>query len=143
MKNLLIVIDDLEFKYFEFNKLVTNFWLIKEYLNRGNIVDITVKSNLYLKRDIPYALVYNTKIKNDNIIKENESQERCLNEYNIIFFRPDPPVDIDYINASYILSYVDKNSTFSMKKLTHYPVECITVRIFFVVVKRDNIYPFA
>ena len=36
----------------------------------------------------------------------------CLNEYNTIFFRPDPPVDIDYINASYILSYVDENAVF-------------------------------
>ena len=32
-----------------------------------------------------------------------------LNYFNTIFFRPDPPVDIDYINASYILSYVNKD----------------------------------
>ena len=32
MKNILFIIDDLEYKYFEFNKLATNFWLIREFL---------------------------------------------------------------------------------------------------------------
>ena len=31
MKNILVIIDEIEFKYFEFNKLVTNFWLIWEF----------------------------------------------------------------------------------------------------------------
>ncbi len=112
MKNILIIIDDLEFKYFEFNRLVTNFWLIKEYLLRGNRVDITLKKNLYQKRNIPFALCYKTYLEGEEIKKEENSFEICLNEYNTIFFRPDPPVDIDYINASYILSYVDENTTF-------------------------------
>ena len=116
MKNILFIIDDLEYKYFEFNKLVTNFWLIREFLLRGSKVDITLKSNLFLKKNIPYAIIYKTFLSNnnqkDNIKKENYSNEIQLNEYNLIFFRPDPPVDIDYINASYILSYIDKNSTF-------------------------------
>ncbi|MBR2069657.1 MAG: hypothetical protein IJ877_07860 [Candidatus Gastranaerophilales bacterium] len=114
MKNILIVIDDLEFKYFEFNKLVTNFWLIKEYLLRGNGVDITLKKKLYLKRNIPFAQSYKTYLEGEEIKKTEQSHEICLNEYNTIFFRPDPPVDMDYINASYILSYVDNNSTFVM-----------------------------
>ena len=32
---ILFVIDRVELKYFEFNKLVTNFWLIKGLLERG------------------------------------------------------------------------------------------------------------
>ena len=32
--NILFVIDKIELKYFEFNNLVTNFWLIKEFLLR-------------------------------------------------------------------------------------------------------------
>jgi hypothetical protein len=32
---ILFIIDKLELKYFEFNKLVTDFWLIKEFLERG------------------------------------------------------------------------------------------------------------
>ena len=30
--NMLFVIDKIELKYFEFNNLVTNFWIIKEFL---------------------------------------------------------------------------------------------------------------
>ena len=51
MKNILIIIDEVELKYFEFNKLVTNFWLIKEFLNRGHNVDITIKNKLFQKRN--------------------------------------------------------------------------------------------
>ena len=109
MKNILIVIDDIEFKYFEFNKLVTNFWLVWEYLRRKNKVYITLKSKLFQKRNVPYALVFETHIKDDDIIKEETPTQKCLNDFNTIFFRPDPPVDIDYINASYILSYVNKD----------------------------------
>ncbi|MBR5304806.1 MAG: hypothetical protein IKU37_08280 [Candidatus Gastranaerophilales bacterium] len=109
MKNILIVIDDIEFKYFEFNKLVTNFWFVFEYLRRKNKVFITLKNKLFQKRNIPYALVFETYIKNDNIIKEEKPTTKCLNDFDTIFFRPDPPVDIDYINASYILSYVNKD----------------------------------
>lgn len=109
MKNILIVIDDIEFKYFEFNRLVTNFWFVWEYLKRDNRVFITLKNKLFQKRNVPYALVYETFIENNDLIKEQTPKIKCLNDFNYIFFRPDPPVDIDYINASYILSYVDKN----------------------------------
>ena len=33
-KKVLFIIDEVELKYFEFNDLVTNFWLIKEFLKR-------------------------------------------------------------------------------------------------------------
>ena len=114
MKNILIIIDELEFKYFEFNRLVTNFWLVKEYLLRGHRVDITTKNKLFLKRNNPCALVWDTYINKEDIKKSQNYKTVFLNEYNTIFFRPDPPVDIDYINASYILSYVDANSTLIM-----------------------------
>lgn len=111
MKNILIVIDDIEFKYFELNKLVTNFWLVYEFLKRNYNVYITTKNKLYQKRNIPFGLVFKTFIKNDDILKEKKSQSFCLNDFQMIFFRPDPPVDIDYINACYILSYVNKKNT--------------------------------
>ncbi len=110
MKNILIVIDDVEFKYFEFNKLVTNFWFIYEYLNRGYNVFVALKSGLFQKNNIPFAICYKTfLIANPKVdIKKEEKEEIvCLNNFDIIFFRPDPPVDIDYINATYILSYVN------------------------------------
>ena len=69
MKNILIVIDDIEFKYFELNKLVTNFWFVWEYLRREHKVFITLKNKLFQKKNIPYALVYETHIKNNDILK--------------------------------------------------------------------------
>lgn len=110
MKNILFIIDDIEFKYFEFNKLVTNFWLIWEYLRRNNNVFISLKSKLFQKNNIPFARIWKTYIKNDDIFKEEQSIIENLNNFDTIFFRPDPPVDIDYINASYILSYVSDNT---------------------------------
>ena len=78
--NILFVIDNIEFKYFEFNKLVTNFWLIWEYLRRENRVFITLKNKLFQKRNTPYALVFETHIKNEDIIKEQNATIRCLND---------------------------------------------------------------
>ncbi len=114
MKNILIIIDDIEFKYFEFNKLVTNFWLVREFLNRNYRVDITTKNKLYQKNNVPFGLCFSTFIEDDDIKKSQNANKTCLNDFDIIFFRPDPPVDIDYINASYILSYVDTNKTLVM-----------------------------
>ena len=42
---ILFVIDRIELKYFEFNDLVTNFWIIKSFLERGHEVRIaTIRS---------------------------------------------------------------------------------------------------
>ena len=49
MKNILFVIDEIELKYFEFNTLVTNFWLIKEFLERNFDVSLSTKSRLLIE----------------------------------------------------------------------------------------------
>ncbi|MCR4881408.1 MAG: glutathione synthase [bacterium] len=104
---ILFVIDNLEFKYFEFNKLVTSFWLIKGFIQRGFGVDITTKDRLYLDGKTPMGLTFKTEIKNEDIIKEKDCVKTDLNAYDVIFFRPDPPVDNDYINATYVLDYLN------------------------------------
>ena len=108
---ILFIIDEIELKYFEFNRLVTNFWLIKCFLDRGYEVLITVKNLLYLDANIPMAKVYESTSKNGNIFSGNTLKTACLNDFRTIFVRPDPPVDIDYINATYILSYVNEERT--------------------------------
>lgn len=110
MKKILFIIDELELKYFEFNRLVTNFWLIKCLLDRSFEVYITVKGLLYLEGNIPFAKAYKSISKDNNIFKDDNMLTICLNEFDTIFMRPDPPVDIDYINATYILDYVNKNT---------------------------------
>lgn len=111
MKNILFVIDEIEYKYFEFNKLVTNFWMIWEYLNRDNNVFITLKNRLYQKRNIPFCIANKTYKENDDIKFDKNTIDFMLNDFDTIFFRPDPPVDIDYINACYILNSIDNTKT--------------------------------
>ena len=116
---VLFVIDRIELKYFEFNKLVTNFWLIKGLLERGCEVFISTIDMLKLKSSKAYSDCYKAYEENDNIsYNKNSFKEYCVNDFDLVMFRPDPPVDLDYINATYILDFVDKNKTFIMNDTT-------------------------
>lgn len=106
MKRILFIIDKIELKYFEFNNLVTNFWLIKEFLERDCNVYITTIPNLGLKGRTPVAKCYESYIHNDDIFYKKELKEEFINDFDLVMFRPDPPVDIDYINATYIFDFV-------------------------------------
>ena len=105
---ILFVIDKVELKYFEFNKLVTNFWLIKGFLDRKNDVYITTIPNLSLKSDIPYTKCYETFVQDENIFYKSVQIESKIDDFDLVLFRPDPPVDIDYINATYIFDFVKR-----------------------------------
>ena len=108
MKKILFIIDKIEFKYFEFNNLVTNFWLIKEFLERGNSVHITTIQNLGLKNKTAFAKCYRSFTENNNIFYDKDAFENIeINSFDLVMFRPDPPVDVDYINATYIFDFVD------------------------------------
>lgn len=106
MKNILFVIDKIELRYFEFNKLVTNFWIIKEFLDNGNKVFITTIPQLLLKNKVAYANCYESYVKNGGIYYEKTINQIEINKFDLVMFRPDPPVDIDYINATYIFDFV-------------------------------------
>ena len=112
---VLFVIDRIELKYFEFNQLVTNFWLIKGMLERGCEVFISTIDMLKLKFSKAYSDCYESYEQDDNIFYNKETlKEYCINDFDLVMFRPDPPVDLDYINATYILDFVDKNKTVIM-----------------------------
>lgn len=112
---VLFVIDRIELKYFEFNKLVTNFWLINSLLERGCEVYISTIDMLKLKSSKAYTGCYQSFEGNSNIFYDKDSfSEYCVNDFDLVMFRPDPPVDLDYINATYILDFVDRNKTFIM-----------------------------
>lgn len=110
-KKILFIIDDLELKYFEFNDLVTNFWFIKEFLKRDYKIDIAIKSDLFIESAQAFVLSRNSYLKNENIFYEKPQHKTLINDYDVVFFRPDPPVDINYINACYVFDFVDKNKT--------------------------------
>lgn len=110
--DILFVIDRLELKYFEFNNLVTNFWIIRELLNENKNVFITTIDKLGMSKGIPFAHCYESYEKDGNIFYEKTDICKDINDFQLVMFRPDPPVDLDYINATYIFDFVDRNKTF-------------------------------
>lgn len=116
---VLFVIDRIELKYFEFNDLVTNFWIIKSLLQRGCEVAITTIDMLKLKSSIAYASFYPSYLKNENIFFDKDKlQEAKIEDFQLVMFRPDPPVDLDYINATYVFDFVDREKTLILNDTT-------------------------
>lgn len=109
--DILFVIDRIELKYFEFNNLVTNFWLIRELLFENNNVWITTIDNLGLNSGVAYTNCYEAYEKNGNIFYDKALIKKNINDFSLVMFRPDPPVDLDYINATYIFDFVDRDKT--------------------------------
>ena len=113
---ILFVIDRIELKYFEFNKLVTNFWLIKEFLEKGQEVYITTIDKLGLDSGVAYTKCSKSYIKDNDIFYSKEFEKINIEIFNLVMFRPDPPVDLDYINATYIFDFVDREKTYIMNE---------------------------
>ena len=121
MQKILFVIDKIELKYFEFNNLVTNFWIIKEFLSRKQEVYITITPNLSLRNKAPFAKCYKAYLQNGNIYyKKEDIIEANINSFDLVLFRPDPPVDIDYINATYVFDFVDTKVINSTKAIRNF-----------------------
>lgn len=116
---VLFVIDRIELKYFEFNNLVTNFWLIKSLLHRGCDVAITTIDMLKLKSSVAYASFYSSYVKDENIFFDKDNlKEAKIEDFQLVMFRPDPPVDLDYISATYIFDFVDREKTLILNDTT-------------------------
>ena len=109
--DILFVIDRLELKYFEFNNLVTNFWLIRELLRNNNNVYITTIDYLSVISGKAYTHCFKSFEKDENIYYEKDEIIKLIDDFKLVMFRPDPPVDIDYINATYVFDFVDRNKT--------------------------------
>ncbi len=110
-KKILFVIDETELKYFEFNDLVTDFWLIKEFLKRDYEAAICTKGDLFIENSKGCVFSRKSYLKNENIFYEKPKIKNYINDFDVVFFRPDPPVDINYINACYVFDYVDREKT--------------------------------
>ncbi len=109
--DILFVIDRIELKYFEFNNLVTNFWMIREFLYENENVFITTIDKLNLNSGVAFAYCYEAYEKNGNIFYDKNDILKKIEDFQLVMFRPDPPVDLDYINATYIFDFVDRNKT--------------------------------
>ena len=109
--DILFIIDRVELKYFEFNNLVTNFWLIREMLNQNKNVYITTIDNLSLSGNIAYTHCFETYEKNGNIFYDKQDIHKKIEDFQLVMFRQDPPVDLDYINSTYVFDFVDRKKT--------------------------------
>lgn len=109
--DILFIIDRIELKYFEFNNLVTNFWLIREFLTQNNNVYITTIDKFLLKGNIAYTHCYESYEKNGNIFYDKQDILKKIEDFQLVMFRQDPPVDLDYINSTYIFDFVDRKKT--------------------------------
>lgn len=109
--DILFIIDRIELKYFEFNNLVTNFWLIREFLTQNNNVYITTIDKLLLKGNIAYTHCFESYEKNGNIFYDKQDILKKIEDFQLVMFRQDPPVDLDYINSTYIFDFVDRKKT--------------------------------
>ena len=52
-----------------------------------------------------------TNIQIDLYFYEKPEVLKQIEDFKLVMFRPDPPVDIDYINATYVFDFVDRNKT--------------------------------
>ncbi len=111
-KNILFIIDESELKYFEFNDLVTDFWLIREFLKKDYSVSVAVKGDLFIENAKGCVIAHKAYEQGGNIFYNKDKFTCLINNFDVVFFRSDPPVDINYINACYIFDYVDKEKTF-------------------------------
>lgn len=114
--NILFIIDRIELKYFEFNNLVTNFWLIRELIRENNDVCITTIDNLSLVSGVAHTHCYPVSEINGNIVYDKKVSDRKIEDFQLVMFRQDPPVDLDYINATYIFDFVDRKKTYVMNE---------------------------
>lgn len=114
--DILFIIDRIELKYFEFNSLVTNFWLIKEMLERQNNVFITTIDKLSLVGGVPYVHCYQSYQKDGNIFYDKTDNHREIQKFQLVMFRHDPPFDGDYLNSTYIFDFLDQEKTVVINK---------------------------
>lgn len=110
--DILFIIDRIELKYFEFNDLVTNFWLVRELIRKNNNVYITTIDKLGIQSEKAYAHCHKAYEDTENIFYKKESIKKQIEDFRLVMLRNDPPVDMDYISTTYIFDFVDKTKTF-------------------------------
>ncbi len=114
--DILFLIDRIELKYFEFNNLVTNFWIIRELIQNNNNVFITTIDKLGISGEKAYSHCFSVFENHGNILYDRHEVKRDIESFPLVMFRNDPPVDLDYINATYVFDFVDRTKTFVMNE---------------------------
>ena len=64
-----------------------------------------------MKGNIAYTHCYESYEKNGNIFYDKQDILKKIEDFQLVMFRQDPPVDLDYINSTYIFDFVDRKKT--------------------------------
>lgn len=107
MKKMLFIIDPLESLTVETD---TTLLIMAEAAKRGHAAWTTTVEELKINKGKPQALC-------TQWISDKQKQQELQN-FDIIFMRKDPPFDMDYIMATYILSLAQSKKTFVINNPT-------------------------
>lgn len=86
--------------------------LIEEACKRNYTVFIYTVDNLSLLKNKPVAIgkkVLKVNIKNENFLSLTKSVTKDLEKFDVILIRQDPPYDMQYITATYILEKISSS----------------------------------
>ena len=93
----------------------TSLLLMEELLKRGCQVFWLEQEDIFLNKDRPYGRV--DKVKSVSPLVKEAAGEVCLNEFNALLNRLDPPFDGNYLHTGYILDHLsDKVVQFNPSK---------------------------
>lgn len=89
----------------------SSFFIMKECCLRGMSVYAVTVNNLFLNGNKPEAVANAVKFNNFEIESSLVKEKVCLNEFDIVLCRANPPVTMNYIYSLYILDHVDQTKT--------------------------------
>lgn len=92
----------------------TSLYLMQAAIERGYQVFIATLPDLFIQDGTAFAKL--TEIKNAETKMIGETNTRPLNELAMVFMRKDPPFDMRYIYATYILELAEKTGTRVLNK---------------------------
>lgn len=75
--------------------------------------DLTLKSN---KLFATTQEISSANFEASGFVTLNPAQEQCLSEFDVIFMRKDPPFDIHYVYATYLLEVAERDGTLIVNK---------------------------
>lgn len=80
-------------------------------LKERKTVYITTVDRLGISKNKAYAHCFKAYEKDGNIFYDKFDIQKSIEDFQLVMFRQDPPVDMDYINSTYIFDFVDRSKT--------------------------------
>jgi len=104
--------------------------VIEEGLRLGFSIYYYIPQDLYLNGDDLIAKAGEVKLEHGKCIFEKATQELRLKDFDILFVRQDPPVDMRYITTTYLLDKISSNTLVINKGIRDLPEKVFTLTKF-------------